>query len=102
VKNVIWLFVALLVGGVAGWKARDREVLTLNREMYDWSVVAVDAEFINPNLTIETTLDNHQIAWRDQTTGKIFWCPSFDDCKWHDRSEVAHLTPYHHYFMPGS
>ena len=64
--------------------------------------VAVDAEFMMPNLMVESNLGNYQTVWLDRRTGKIFWCPSVDDCKWRDRSEVAHLPPYHPYYVPGS
>ena len=93
-KSAIWLCVAsFLVGGVTGWKARDGAVTALEREVNAWSVAAVDAEYLMPNFTIETTLSNRQIVWRDQTTGKIFWCPSADDCKWRDRNEAERRTP---------
>lgn len=101
-KSVIWFCIALLIGGISGWKARDGQVAGLERQVHDWSGVAVDAEFMMPNLMVELNLGNYQTVWLDRRTGKIFWCPSVDDCKWRDRSEVAHLAPYHPYYVPGS
>lgn len=72
-KSAILLCVALLVGGIAGWKARDGEVADLKRQVHNWSGVAVDAEYMMPKLRIEPNLGNHQTVWLDQTTGKIFW-----------------------------
>ena len=99
-KTVTISFVALLVGGVAGWKARDAEVAGLERQVANFRGVAVDVEFMTPDLTLD--LVNGQSVWRDQKTGKIFWCPSVEDCKWRDTSEVAHLIPYHSIYAPRS
>jgi hypothetical protein len=93
-KRAIWLCVALLIGGLTGWKARDGEVSSLERQVNDWSGLAVDGEYLVANkFVVESGIVKYQTVWLDQTTGKFFWCPSADDCKWRDRSEAEHLTP---------
>ena len=36
-KSVIWFCIALLIGGISGWKARDGQVAGLERQVHDWS-----------------------------------------------------------------